>query len=249
MKKIQTLFLRIGEYNPTYKGKLAYDVSNLVRPGCEWVLEGLGVATRKWDGTCCLVKEGKLWKRHTAKPGEYIPMPARGAADVITVDLSKGIVWLPVTDAPEDKWHREAWDQWLEEPAQDAYEAFANYVGTYELCGPKVNGNHEGLDTHVLIRHGEPVVKWMDIPTFDGIKAVLDGPLLNTEGIVWHHKEDEHLPYQDRRMAKIKRRDFGLPWPGCAALRQPGLEPAGGSVGPGKPGGDQAEHGPASPRR
>jgi hypothetical protein len=51
MKKIPTLFKRENSLpnNP---------VKNEITPGCEWVLKGLGIATHKWGGTCCLIKEG-----------------------------------------------------------------------------------------------------------------------------------------------------------------------------------------------
>jgi len=52
MQKIITVFQR------------NYDTDRLVRdevvPGAEWVLAGEGIATRKWDGTCCMLREGKL---------------------------------------------------------------------------------------------------------------------------------------------------------------------------------------------
>jgi hypothetical protein len=45
-------------------------VRDEVTPGCEWVLEGEGIATRKWDGTCCLIRDGKLYKRYEVKRGK-----------------------------------------------------------------------------------------------------------------------------------------------------------------------------------
>jgi hypothetical protein len=47
-----------------------YDGDRLVRdevtPGAEWVVAGEGVATRKFDGTCCCVRDGRLYKRYDA---------------------------------------------------------------------------------------------------------------------------------------------------------------------------------------
>lgn len=72
------------------------------------------------------------------------------------------------------------------------------HVGTYELIGPKLNGNPEGEPEHVLIRHDD--AHWL--PTaprdYDGLRVWLLGHVY--EGIVWHHP--------DGRMAKLKRRDF-----------------------------------------
>lgn len=70
--------------------------------------------------------------------------------------------------------------------------------GTYELCGPKINGNPEGYDRHVLISH-EYAEELHGVPRdYDGLAAWLAD--CEFEGIVWHHP--------DGRMAKIKRRDF-----------------------------------------
>jgi hypothetical protein len=75
------------------------------------------------------------------------------------------------------------------------------HEGTYELVGPKVQGNPYHLEVHKLIRHGADLI---DAPRdFDGLRVWLSEHTI--EGIVWHHP--------DGRMAKIKRRDFGLSWP------------------------------------
>ena len=72
--------------------------------------------------------------------------------------------------------------------------------GTYELIGPKIQGNPEGYATHVLIRHGWQVVHPPEL-TFDGLRQWMTGPdWAGFEGIVWHHP--------DGRMAKLKTRDF-----------------------------------------
>jgi hypothetical protein len=83
---------------------------------------------------------------------------------------------------------------------EDPYPPFAEWrPWTYELCGPKVNGNPERVGRHILAPHGLMPVE--DAPRdFDGLAAYLarfDG------GIVWHHP--------DGRMAKLKRRDFPAP--------------------------------------
>lgn len=59
MNKIITLFQRNYETD-----KLVRDE---VTPGAEWVIAGEGVAARKFDGTCCMVKGGKLYRRYEAR--------------------------------------------------------------------------------------------------------------------------------------------------------------------------------------
>lgn len=175
MKKIISLFQR------NYDGDRK--VRDEIVPGAEWVVAGEGVATRKFDGTCCMVRDGKLYKRYDAKQGKTPPLDFEPAQeyDEITGHMPG---WIPVGDGPADQWHREAF---LDTP-------FAN--GTYELCGPKVQGNPEGFSMHVLVPHG---IEQLDAPRdYDGVRAFLASRSI--EGIVWHHP--------DGRMVKIKRKDF-----------------------------------------
>ena len=73
--------------------------------------------------------------------------------------------------------------------------------GTYELIGPKVNGNPENVTKHLLERHATADV-WVGFPRdHDGIRDWLTSPEFGWEGVVFHHP--------DGRMAKIKKRDFG----------------------------------------
>lgn len=185
MKKIISLFQRNYETD--------YLVRDEIVTGAEWVLNGEGVATRKLDGTCCLIKEGKLYKRYTVKknkipPDDFIPATKRDPK------TGKMEGWRPVTNSPEDKYHREAFE----------HNKQINQIedGTYELIGEKINGNPEYRfcrKGHILVKHGSTVYK--DVPT--------DYKLLkewfmhrDIEGIVWHHP--------DGRMVKIKKKDFGL---------------------------------------
>ena len=178
MKKIISLFQR--DYDTGWM------VRNEVTPGAEWVLAGEGVPTRKFDGTCCMVRDGRLYKRYDAKRGKVAPPDFEPAQDPDPV-TGHWPGWLPIGDGPDDKWHREAWQAqfpWLRD-------------GTYELCGPKIQGNPEGFEIHTLIRHGNWIID-EDPRTFDVIRNFLE--TAGIEGIVWHHP--------DGRMVKIKRRDF-----------------------------------------
>jgi hypothetical protein len=80
------------------------------------------------------------------------------------------------------------------------------WPGTYELCGPKINGNPEGYTEHRLIRHADAeVVDLGDVAGSANPCLMLRHALLNLgsqgwESIVWHHP--------DGRMAKLKVRDF-----------------------------------------
>lgn len=178
MRKMISLFKR--DYEGT---RLVLDE---VTPGAEWVSAGEGVATRKFDGTCCMVRGGRLYKRHDATAGKPAPAGFEPTQDPDPV-TGHWPGWLLVGEGPEDKWHREAFAGELAD-------------GTYELCGPKVQGNPDQFERHVLVLHGQERLD--DAPrTFEGLKVYLEKREI--EGIVWHHP--------DGRMVKIKRRDFFKP--------------------------------------
>jgi len=177
MEKIISLFQRNYETDRS--------VRNEVVSGAEWVLRGEGIATRKYDGTCCKVEDGLLYKRYDAKHGKTPPDGFTPAQDPDPI-TGHWPGWIKVhADNKADKWHIQAMDRLLPN-------------GTYELCGPKINGNPEGTENHILIPHGKEV--YGDCPrTFDGIREWLKDK--DIEGIVWHHP--------DGRMVKIKKKDFG----------------------------------------
>lgn len=179
MKKIISLFQR--DWAGDRRAR------NVVTPGAEWVLAGEGVATVKWDGTCCMIQDGKFYKRYEHKVGRKIPENFIAATDV-DPETKKQQGWVPVGDGPEDQYHREG------------FRALTSRTdGTYELVGPKVQGNAELMLTHCLWRHGSKILD--DVPrTFEGLKQYLVDR--DIEGIVWHHP--------DGRMVKIKAADFGI---------------------------------------
>jgi hypothetical protein len=188
VKKIISLFQR------------NYDGDRLVRDevvsGAEWVLAGEGVATRKYDGTCCMMRAGKLYKRYDVKHGKTPPAgfePAQNA-DSVTGHWPG---WLLVGDGPEDRWHREAFvdTEDINKPAGIGVDL---PDGTYELCGPKVQGNPEGFSKHVLIPHGAELLQAPR--NYADLRNALKDT--NIEGIVWHH--------QNGNMVKIKKKDFGF---------------------------------------
>jgi hypothetical protein len=178
MKKIISLFQR--DYEGTRQ------VFNEVVPGAEWVIAGEGIATRKWDGTCCLVKDGKLYRRYEVKKGKTPPENFTPANDV-DPHTGKQQGWVPIGDDPQDKWHREAFNALV-------------FDGTYELCGPKIQGNPEQFEIHVLIRHGADEIH--PPRTFNELREWFSDDTVNIEGVVWHHP--------DGRMVKIKAKDFGV---------------------------------------
>lgn len=184
MKKIPTIFVRDMSKQPAL-------VTPEWKAGCEWVRDGEGEATLKLDGTSCMIRDGKLYKRREVRPGQSLPPDF----EVSTFDeeTQKTVGWVPVGEGPDDKYHLEA------------FEVLGHKAdGTYELVGPKIQGNKStpAYVGHHLLAHSECDV-FRDAPrTFDGLKEWLVGQ--HIEGLVWHHP--------DGRMAKIKRKDFGYRW-------------------------------------
>lgn len=182
MKKTPTIFDR------DWNGDRSRVVDN-PHPDCAWVFAGEGVATRKLDGTCCMMRGGTLYKRRELKKGQPDPYGFELAdQDALT---GKRVGWVEVGNGNEDKWYREA---------LAANPSLPD--GTYELIGPKVQGNPEHAEAHQLVRHGEGLAGPVEgVPrTFDALRDWMRGQ--DIEGLVFHHS--------DGRMGKIKLRDFGL---------------------------------------
>lgn len=176
MQKIISLFKR--NYDSDYL------VRNEMVEGAEWVLCGEGVATRKYNGTCCLVRNGKLYKRYELRQGKKAPDGFEAATDA-DLETGKQQGWVPVDEGAEDKYHREAFR---------GTEA----DGTYELVGEKIQGNPDKFQGHILIKHSE-AEQYQNFPrNFEDIKGILKN--MDIEGVVWHHP--------DGRMVKIKKKDF-----------------------------------------
>lgn len=193
MHKIITLFQRNYDTNRL--------VRNEVTPGAEWVLRGEGTPTIKWDGTSCLVRDGKLYKRYDAHNTKTLPdnfEPAQSEPDSLTGHWPG---WVPVGDGPEDKWHREAWNYHFSQDQKSLPD------WTYELVGPKVQGNPYNAVSHMLIDHGYPELEHRVPTDFNGLHDYLAN--IHDEGIVWWHD----ITDPNCEKVKIKRKDFGLEWP------------------------------------
>lgn len=180
MEKISTLFKK----DPNDLSR----VINEVDPQNEWAIEN-GWATRKFDGTACMVKDLILYKRFDAKPGRKIP---KGAIPCCPPDPITGHWphWVKCDrNDPADRYHFEAFYQ---------SEIWAD--ATYELCGPKINGNPEHFERHELIPHGCWFLNLFEF-TFEKIRQFLTDT--DIEGIVFWE-------IGGKRMCKIRKSDFGI---------------------------------------
>ncbi|WP_407430578.1 hypothetical protein [Arcticibacter sp.] len=184
MKKISTLFKK----DPNDLGRVVneFNEENL------WVFNPGVKITRKWDGTACAIINGELYKRYDVKKGKVVPENAIPCQepDEITGHWPHWIKCDRLDNG--SKWHFEAFDY-----------APGLHDGTYELCGPKIQGNPEKLSNHYLIAHGKDVIALSQEAeiTFDRIKLYLENN--DVEGIVFH----EPLT---GKMCKIRKSDFGI---------------------------------------
>ncbi len=177
MRKIKTLYRRDPD-------DMRHVIVGDVTPGCEWALTGQGTPTRKYDGTCVMLDNaGEWWARREVKPGKAKP------PNFIAVEhdetTGKTVGWEPITQSSFAKFHAEAVED------VDFWSA-----GTYELIGPKINGNPEGVRAHLLIQHSAA-----DIVPGDSVDDVIAFCReQGWEGVVWHGP--------DGGMAKLKVRDI-----------------------------------------
>lgn len=177
MRKIPTVYLR-DEQDRAH-------VTNRPNPACLWVFDGEGVPTRKYDGTCMMLDaDGYWWARREVKPGKTTPscyLP-------ITTDPTTGktVGWEPIEQSGFVK-------------AFQLVDKVPTIPGTYELCGPKINGNPEKLARHALIPHADAEVFTPDEAATPE-RVVRAVAARGWEGIVWHHANG--------KMAKLKVRDL-----------------------------------------
>lgn len=193
MKKIRTLFKK----DPNDLGRVIDELND----NLEWIKSGEFIATRKYDGSSCMVKDGLLYKRYDAKKnrktGKWKSIP-KGAIPCQDPDEITGHHphWILVDmDAPENKYHYEGWCNLIKKciPPKD---------GTYELIGEKLQGNPEKIKGHELVEHVcfDSIITVPEI-TFKNIKNLLENN--DIEGLVFHE-----LDAQDA--CKIRKTDFGI---------------------------------------
>lgn len=184
MRKIPTLFVR-----DLSTGRVVDEIV----PGCEWVGDPdvAQVATRKYDGTCTRCDEtGLWWARREVKAGKAWPDGfVLEDEDRVT---HKTVGWIPMTSSS----YVPLWAEAIGSTDPEAWKP-----GTYELVGPRINGNPENVTSHQLVEHGRHML--FDVVLlrndFEGLRLYLE--YFAGEGIVWWAG--------DGRRAKIKRRDFG----------------------------------------
>lgn len=201
MKKIPTLFERV------FENRRIIDVLPNITPGCEEAFLH-GDATIKFDGSCCAIIDGVLYKRYDAKKGKK---PPEGAIPCCDPDPVTGHWphWVKVDENnPSDKWFVEALKNynyiWKEHWDDEVPPRFPSPApdGTYEAAGLHFNGNPYNRNYDTLIPHGTERIHGLN-RDFESVKEFLRNAKM--EGIVFW--------LDDVPVCKIKRTDFGFEWP------------------------------------
>lgn len=191
MQKIPTLF----ERDPADMSR----VTARVTPGCEWVFQGEGVPTRKWDGTNVRVTVARNVpvERGLASVLATLEKRRNPTREEKAAGAEPGYALASRSD-PADKHIFAALDA-------TAFTVWPEGLWSAEALGPKIQGGIDG-DRPMLVPFSVP--GWalthalipQPVRTFEGLATYLrDGAI---EGVVFHHS--------DGRMAKIKARDFGV---------------------------------------
>ena len=182
MKKIPTLFVR------KFEGHKIVDITDEITPGCEEAFLN-GIATVKFDGSCCAIIDGIFYKRYDCRKGKTPPEDAIPCCDPDPV-TGHWPHWVMVDpNDPADKWFVEAY-------ANTFLDEFD--TATYEALGPHFQGNPYGLKEDVLIKHGTCCVSVKR--DFESIKEYLRN----------HADEGFVFWLNDEPVCKIKRTDFGF---------------------------------------
>ena len=233
MRKIPTLFKRV--FTTDHKKTITREVT----PGCECVLRGECTATVKWDGACCAIINGEIYKRYDAKTGKdgkrKIPpegaIPCQPEPDPITGHWPH---WVKCEDGkPEDKYFLMAYQNFIcrrhknmQDGAQPVklhplgWSGWAIYDGTYEAVGPAWQSNPQEVRNNTLVRHGINVIPHQAIEDKEQNDKIFR--VSNHREISFSSIRDylEHMPIEGivfwkdgEPVCKIKRSDFGFPWP------------------------------------
>lgn len=200
---IDPLFLE-PEFRNTRKMPALFNIdrakhraTETVNPKSAWIFRESSTVTLKIDGTGVVVDhDGNIFVRRTVKQGRVIPPNFRLAEFDHVTGHAFGIE--PFEDSPMKKFMIEALGL-----------TGGNLTsGTFELVGPRINGNPMNLPIHTLIPHAQAVAKAIpDMRNIEPEKAFRTLlPIFtvfgkhNVEGVVWEGTEG--------RRVKLRVNDF-----------------------------------------
>lgn len=192
MKKIPTMFERVFDGH-----KIVAVTHHFTNDLCEKALE-FGTPTIKYDGSPIFCGKLGIWKRIDLGKAKNFPYDkpvilCEKKPDEVTGHWPAWI--LLDRSSPADKWFLEAYKEyWKQLPVK---------AGTYEAIGPHFQGNPYKLPADTLVKHGDHIADDLKERSFAGVKHWLETH--GHEGLVFW--------LSGKPVCKIKRTDFGLPWP------------------------------------
>ncbi len=177
MIKIPTLFLR------DYANRGL--ITRTINPDCQWVTERIDTVSVKHDGVAVRYDGVAWWARRQVKAGKL--EPENFVLSELDENTGTRYGWEPIGQSS-------FYPMFVNAALQDNPQP----ESTFELCGPRVNGNRHRLPIPVLIPHGVEKVRSAVPRTFDGLELFFSNH--DIEGLIFEHP--------DGRRAKIKHRDF-----------------------------------------
>lgn len=165
-------------------------VTRDINPDAEWIFNGNAIPTVKKDGTNIRVTISHWQCIHVEKRRNPTREEKAAGAEPGYIDASR--------DDPSDKHIFAAVDA-------TTFTGWPDGLWPCEALGPKIQGGVEASQPmlYSFVLHPLVIAEPFEL-TYDGIRDFLATHTI--EGIVWH--DENHY-----RFAKIKRRDFALPWP------------------------------------
>lgn len=177
-------------YPRNFQSKGNLYITSQVNKGVDWVFQPGTIATQKFDGTCCFFNEetGVLYKRYDYKRKSERSLPTGAISCQYEPDekTDHWPHWIPVIKGDPENWMHEI-------------PPMPTVHGTYELCGPKINGNPEKLENYQFLKHGSVVFENVPLTVVGLTKFLKERDI---EGIVFHG------PYNE--MAKVTKEGFGM---------------------------------------
>jgi hypothetical protein len=175
--------------------RVAHQATTDINENAAWIFSEPSHATIKRDGTSITVTDdGKIFARRAVKKGKTAPPGFVPAETDSYTGHTFGVE--PVGQSGYAKMFTEA------------AEGVTLQPGTYELCGPKINGNPENLTEPKLLAHGsEEATEIPDMTTmpreeaYEKLKTIFaDYKKRGIEGVVWWGS--------DGKRTKLRVKDF-----------------------------------------
>lgn len=170
--------------------------------------------TGKVDGTCCLIRDGKLYKRRDIKGGRNIPdswfqTGKEGKSNHLIgfMDLEKGDWHLNCLSKIDDITYINVLDNL--DGCLEYKKIDIKTMGecSVELMGPKIQSNPHHLKMYCVMKHGCIVID--NFPVIENIEHIRDWFLNDPRGI---YLEGVVIHFDNNKMFKLHRHHLDLIW-------------------------------------